>query len=105
MMVQQLGHGFQRHFAKSLTFRRHPALELGCGDLDALEKFAAVECDGLLQTLDTRPPNQIPEHDSVSGQRGWLKADCVLVSNQTACVDVRQRLTHKAQRLSQALAR
>ena len=105
MMVQQLGHGFQRHFAKSLTFRRRPALELGCGDLEALEKFAAIECDGLLQTFSFRLPNQIPEHDGIGGQRGWLKADCVLVSNQCAWVDVRQRLAHKAQRLSQAVAR
>ena len=62
MMVQQLGHGFERHFAKSLAFRRRPALELGCGDLKALEQFAAIECDGLLQTVQLPvaqpdPPN------------------------------------------------
>ena len=57
MMLQQLGHGCERHFAESLTFRRHPALELGGADLEAIEKFAAIECDGLLQTVRSRLRN------------------------------------------------
>jgi hypothetical protein len=41
----------QGQFAESFTFRCHPALELGCRNLEALEKFASVECDGLLQSI------------------------------------------------------
>ena len=69
------------------------------------EQFAAMECDGLLQTFGSRLRNQIPDHDGIGGQRRRLKADGILMSNQSAWIDVRQRLAQEAQCLPQAVAR
>jgi hypothetical protein len=49
--------------------------------------------------------NQLREQHGVSGQSRRFEADCVLVRYQGARVDLRQRLAHKSERLSQAVAR
>src|SRR5262245_30083818 len=81
MIVQQFSHGLQRRLTEALAFRRRPALELRCGDLEPLKKLAAIERDGLLQTLAFRSRRQSPKHLRIDCQRRWVKTDRVLMSD------------------------
>jgi len=62
MMVQQLGHGFERHFAE---IARRSAVNQpsnsGAATWKPSSNFATIECDRLFQTFDSWRYNQTPK--------------------------------------------